>query len=133
MKKDIWITLGGLLIAHGYLVASDITLSALIYVRYYLARMLIMPLACAIKLLLEFLVLNHLVEFGKKRQQYLGRRSVDGSLFGPPQDSGGGQIREDGVREASPSVEVWGQNIAADSNKKDVESLGERWGSSSTS
>lgn len=81
MSKDINFTFTGLIAAYVWVLLSDITLYYLLYNDYYLARMMIMPLSQAIKLSLEFVVLNYLVKFREKKQRYLGRLNVIKSLI----------------------------------------------------
>lgn len=78
MRKDIKFTFTGLMAASIWVLLSDITLNVLLYKDYCLARMMIMPLSQATKLSLEFLVLNYLVVFKKKKkkQRYIGRLNL---------------------------------------------------------
>ncbi|QDS74540.1 hypothetical protein FKW77_007687 [Venturia effusa] len=76
LKWDINFTFTGLVAASLWVLLSDTTLNVLLYNELFLARMTIMPLFQAIKLSLEFVVLNYLVKFRKKKQRCLGRLHV---------------------------------------------------------
>ncbi|TID21703.1 2-oxoisovalerate dehydrogenase subunit beta [Venturia nashicola] len=108
MRKDINVTFTGLIAAYIWVLLSDITLYALLYNDYYLARMMIMPLSQAIKLSLEFVVLNYLVNFRKQKQRYLGRLNMVSSVVvpGTRSTSLGGRSTED----ESDDMILWLEN-----------------------
>jgi hypothetical protein len=73
-----------LVLAHVWVVLADCSQYALLCRRLYLARMMVLPALEAIKLKIEFFVLNKLVEVGQMKQQLLGRQSLGSSLLGAP-------------------------------------------------
>lgn len=109
MSKDINFTFAGLVAAYVWVFLSDITLYILLYTDYYLARMMIMPLSQAIKLSLEFVVLNYLVEFRKTKQKYLGRLNVVGPLIAPGTRSA--DVEGQSTKDESDDIMLWLEKI----------------------
>ncbi|RDI85537.1 hypothetical protein Vi05172_g4362 [Venturia inaequalis] len=109
MSKDINFTFAGLVAAYVWVFLSDITLYILLYTDYYLARMMIMPLSQAIKLSLEFVVLNYLVEFRKTKQRYLGRLNVVGPWIAPGTRSA--DVEGQSTKDESDDIMLWLEKI----------------------
>lgn len=115
MGRDIKFTFTGLIAAYVWVFLSDFTLYVLLYNDYYLARMMVLPLSQAIKLSLEFVVLNYLVEFRKKKSRNLRRLNVVNSSL-VPETSQSSRIRSTdlegrSVGRASDDVTLWLEKI----------------------
>lgn len=72
-----------LTLAYLWVIFADVSQFTLLCHKLYLARMMCLPPLEAIKLQIEFFVLNKLVEVGKMKQQGLGMQSIVSSLHGP--------------------------------------------------
>jgi hypothetical protein len=88
MRKESRTIFALLLIAYIWVILADVSMYTLLCVKLFLARMMCMPFLDAIKLRLEFLVLNRLIEVGNLKQQFLGRQSLASSLIGSGVGSG---------------------------------------------
>jgi hypothetical protein len=82
MKNEIRTTFALLVVAYIWVFLADVSMYSLLCKRLYLARMMCLPVLEAIKLQLEFFVLNRLVDVSKMKQEFLGRQSIGSSLFG---------------------------------------------------
>ena len=72
-----------LVLAYVWVLLADCAQYVLLCRRLYLARMMVLPALEAIKLKIEFFVLNKLVVVGTMKQQLLGRQSLGSSLLEP--------------------------------------------------
>jgi hypothetical protein len=77
-----------LVLAYVWVIMADVSMYALLCSKLYLARMMCLPVLEALKLQVEFFVLNRLVEVSKLKQQLMGRQSIGSSLFGPVASTG---------------------------------------------
>jgi hypothetical protein len=83
IDKQCRIIFSLLVLAYVWVMLADVSQYALLCRRLYLARMMVLPAMDALKLKIEFFVLNKLVEVGRMKQQLLGRQSLGSSLLGP--------------------------------------------------
>jgi hypothetical protein len=82
IKTETRITFALLVLAYLWVTFTDIMVNVLLFKRIYLARLLCFTLVYAIKLELEFLVLNRLVYISRLKGDALGNQSISISLPG---------------------------------------------------
>ena len=57
----------GLILGQAMVAFCDVTMATMLYLNLYLARKLVLPLNYALKVLIEYLVLNQLVQYSSRR------------------------------------------------------------------
>lgn len=104
MKRNDKTTFWLLIVAYAVVVSVDIISNVLLCLKIYVARSMVFPLLCAIKLEVEFLVLNRLAKIAATSSPSLGSISVTTVLEAKriEEESSQGTLEE--INEISPPL-----------------------------